>query len=290
MYPALAKFFTNELHPYLHASPLSLQIVLASVIFHALLYWSSDLCFFRLKCSGNSGNKLMLLLLRQPAGQDYKTNRMNWNSRVVSNFHALIVLMLCIVVLMDMDGSGLMVHQRIDLLTPMSHFICCYSAGYFIYDLALIIVTYPHLGGLGMVTHHLMGIVTVWVVCSWQSGAFFYCAFGLTELTTFFVNLRWFLEVLDKKQSKAFVVNGALMWLTWTIARIPPVVLVPKVFWDNHKLLFSEFPPFVTLVCVVNYVLISILNLYWWWRISAGLVKHLSIYLKQKKKKTSKRA
>lgn len=277
---ALSKFFTNESHPYLHPSPLSLQIVLASVIFHTLLYWSSDLYFFRLRLTHSVDGKLLQLM-----HGDHKTKRMDWNSRVVSNFHALTMLMLCVMALMDLDGSGLMVHQKLDLLTPLSHFICCYSVGYFIYDFVLILATYPQLGGLGMVIHHMMGMVTVWVVCSWQRGAFFYCAFGLTELTTFFVNQRWFLETLDKKQSKAFIINGALMWLSWTIARIPPVILVPIVFWNDRQLLFAEFPPFVTLVCVVNYVLISILNLHWWWRISAGLFKHLSIHLKSSTKR-----
>lgn len=41
-----------------------------------------------------------------------------------------------------------------------------------------------------------------------------------TELTTPFVNQRWFFEQAGLKESRLYVINGALMWLSWFVIRI----------------------------------------------------------------------
>jgi len=112
------------------------------------------------------------------------------------------------------------------------------------------------------------------LIISYESYAFFALIFTTTEFTTPFVNQRWFLEILGWKETGLYSVAGFLMWLSWSLVRIPLVPLTGYLLYINISK-FGEAPIIIPFVCVFNYIMISILNSYWYYLISKGLIRVL---------------
>ncbi|GJZ61575.1 transmembrane protein 56-like protein isoform X1 [Tanacetum coccineum] len=89
------------------------------------------------------------------------------------------------------------------------------SIGYFFTDLAMIIWTYPTLGGVEYFFHH--GLSLFAIIQSLISGQvqFYILIVLFTEITTPFVNLRWYLDVANKKSSTLYMLNGLAMFVGW---------------------------------------------------------------------------
>ncbi|KAJ8430801.1 hypothetical protein Cgig2_005208 [Carnegiea gigantea] len=94
------------------------------------------------------------------------------------------------------------------------------SVGYFISDLAMIFWFYPALGGTEYVVHHFLSMAALGYAMSTGKGQFYTYMVLLSETTTPGINLRWYLDVVGKKKSKSYVVNGVAIFLTWLVARI----------------------------------------------------------------------
>jgi hypothetical protein len=97
----------------------------------------------------------------------------------------------------------------------------------------------------------------------------------ITEISTPFVNIRYFLVVFDMKNTKLYVYNGYAMLLTFFLFRVITIVpiwlhfysLMSKPAWqslDNTSIYF----------CVSTMVPVDCLNLFWFKKILAGALKH----------------
>jgi hypothetical protein len=94
----------------------------------------------------------------------------------------------------------------------------------------------------------------------------------LLEISTPFVNLRWCMYDAKMKESQLYTVNGFLMWLTFLFFRIPLVFIIPYYLYIT-VLEFEAVPRVLFVFCLTNYLLISSLNVYWFYKISYGLLK-----------------
>jgi len=99
--------------------------------------------------------------------------------------------------------------------------------------------------------------------------------FLISETTTPGINLRWFLDVAGKKNSKAYIVNGVAMFITWLMVRI---VLFIYLFY--HILTnYDQVKQMDTFACVLISVAPTILftmNVIWFSKIVKGLKKTLA--------------
>ncbi|CAJ1965138.1 unnamed protein product [Sphenostylis stenocarpa] len=94
------------------------------------------------------------------------------------------------------------------------------SVGYFISDLGTILWFFPSLGGYEYVIHHLLSLVAVaYSMCSGEGQLYTFMVL-ISETTTPGINLRWYLDVAGMKKSKAYLINGIVIFISWLVARI----------------------------------------------------------------------
>ncbi|MCO5579671.1 hypothetical protein L7F22_033529 [Adiantum nelumboides] len=105
-------------------------------------------------------------------------------------------------------------------------------------------------------------------------GSFYVYMMLLSESTTPFVNLRWYLSMAGMKNSSVYVINGVLLFLGWMVARI-----LLFVYFFFH--LYNHFDQVEKMSAAAYYCLLvvppclAILNLAWFIKVVRGLLKTL---------------
>ncbi|XP_027930395.1 transmembrane protein 56-B [Vigna unguiculata] len=210
-------------------------------------------------------------------GKLNRAEKIEWNNRGFSTVHALFVSFASFyfVVLSDLFKTDSQEELVINRSSTFSNSVLGISIGYFLADVAMILWHFPALGGLEYVLHH--GLSMVSIIQSLLSGqAQIYILMILfSESTTPFVNLRWHLDVAGLKNSKLYVWNGAALFFGWLIARIFLFIFFFIHMWTHFDEVKEIFPlGFYTLLVVPP--VLTIMNLFWFWKIAKGLVKTLS--------------
>jgi len=184
----------------------------------------------------------------------------------VSTIHALISSTLA---LYSVFYEGMWSNFQLKYSTEISDIATAFMLGYVLYDLVIVLKYWPK--DYGMIAHHFVcisqhGIVLAYDLVALELG------YIITELSTPFVNNRFF---LDKCNSRGLLykVNGILIWLAFLLVRLPMIPFVPVIHYLNAEQ-FSRFIPLPILVFQYSlYVVISVLNTYWFYRISLGMIK-----------------
>ncbi|KAE8694368.1 TRAM protein [Hibiscus syriacus] len=157
----------------------------------------------------------------------------------------------------------------------LSTFSLGVSVGYFLADIGMIIWFYPSLGRMEYVIHHFLSIAAVAYSVLTGEGQLYTFMVLISETTTPGINLRWYLDTAGMKRSRAYLINGVVIFVTWLVAR---VLLFMYLFYhvylhyDQVKQLHSYG---LLLILVVPFVL-SIMNLMWFGKIIRGLRKTLA--------------
>ncbi|KAH9706003.1 TLC domain-containing protein [Citrus sinensis] len=145
--------------------------------------------------------------------------RVEWSNRAISTVHAIFITAMSLYFVFWSDLF--LDNQLASLITFRSAFPSTFtlgvSVGYFLADLGMIIWFYPALGGMEYVIHHLLSIAAT--ACAMLTGeAQFYTYMVLiSETTTPGINLRWYLDKAGMKRSRAYLINGILMFLAWLV-------------------------------------------------------------------------
>ncbi|CAN1312650.1 TLC domain-containing protein 4 [Linum perenne] len=182
--------------------------------------------------------------------------KMEWNNRGFSTFHAIFaaLLSLHLVLVSDLfkedDQDGMM----IDNYSVLSNSGLGISVGYFMTDMAMIIWYYPVLGGVEYLLHHGLSLLSILLAILSGNAQIYILMVLFTECTTPFVNLRWYLDVAGQKNSQLYIYNGVMLFLGWLVRTIFPV-------------------GFYTVVTVPP--MLSMMNVLWFWKIAKGMVKTL---------------
>nr|GEY46366.1 transmembrane protein 56-B-like [Tanacetum cinerariifolium] len=211
------------------------------------------------------------------------TQKLEWKNRGFSTFHALFTAVgsLYFLVFSDVFDESNQKELIINRSSVPSDIVLGVSIGYFFTDLAMIIWTYPTLGGVEYFFHH--GLSLFAIIQSLISGQvqFYILIVLFTEITTPFVNLRWYLDVANKKSSTLYMLNGLAMFVGWLFARI---ILFVYFFYhiythfDQVKLVYYPMG-FYTLLLIPS--AIALMNLLWFWKITKGMIKTLTKSKKQ---------
>ncbi|KAE9594457.1 putative TRAM/LAG1/CLN8 domain-containing protein [Lupinus albus] len=205
------------------------------------------------------------------------TQKIDWNNRGFSTFHALFAsfasfYLLILSNIFNVDSREELVVNR---SSTLSDSVLAISTGYFLADLAVILWNFPALGGLEFVLHHGLSILSL--IQSLLSGqAQIYILMVLfTESTTPFVNLRWHLDVTGHKNSKFYIWNGIALFFGWLVARIILFIFFFIHLWTHFDEVKKIFPLCFYTLLVVSTIL-SMMNIFWFWKIAKGMVKTLS--------------
>ncbi|KAH9621527.1 hypothetical protein KSS87_002893 [Heliosperma pusillum] len=206
-----------------------------------------------------------------------RMKQVEWDNRVISTLHAVFVAALSIYLAFwsDLYADD---EQRGSVLfrsSAFSTFVLGVSVGYFISDISMILWFYPALGGLEYVLHHLLSMAAlVYAILTGEGQIYTFLAL-LSELTTPGINLRWYLDAVGMKKSRAYVANGVAVFLTWLVARI---ILFMYVFYHIYTH-FDQIKQLSTLgyyLMLVSPCVLGVLNLMWFVKITKGMLKTLA--------------
>ncbi|KAK7385641.1 hypothetical protein VNO78_31392 [Psophocarpus tetragonolobus] len=210
-------------------------------------------------------------------GKLSSADKIEWNNRGISTFHALFVSSASFYLLILSDVFNVKSHDDVVITrsSTLSDAILGISIGYFLTDLAMILWNFPALGGLEYVLHHGLSIGSITLSLLSGQVHIYVLMVLFSESTTPFVNLRWYLDIADLKSSKLYIWNGIALFFGWLVARI---FLFLFLFYhigtrfDEVKEFFLF--GFYTLIMVPS--VLAVLNIFWFWKIVKGLVKTLT--------------
>ncbi|KAL2482199.1 Translocation associated membrane protein [Forsythia ovata] len=203
-----------------------------------------------------------------------KTKQIEWNNRAISTFHAVFVatmslyLILCSDLYSDNQLRG-PITLRSSKLSTSSLGV---SVGYFITDLGMILWFYPSLGGMEYVFHHLLSMTGVTYTMLTGEAQVYTFMVLISEATTPFINMRWYLDEAAMRRSRAYIINGVMMFLAWLVARILLFVYLFYHYYLHYNQVM-QMRVFGRLLVLVVPSLLTVMNLIWFWKISKGLKK-----------------
>ncbi len=98
-----------------------------------------------------------------------------------------------------------------------------------------------------------------------------------SELSTTFINLRWYLHTFNLKDTKLYLYNGFVILITFGLTRI--VTLFPiwyLLFKAPNEYKWHQIHTGYKIFVIVASLGLDSLNIYWYYRILIGSLKHLS--------------
>jgi len=200
-----------------------------------------------------------------------KGDRAEWGSRVVSTIHALLVTIVASYVL---STDARVRNDLVSGYNMLQDWNLRILIGYMSYDLLLVLGT-KQLRSIGSVIHHLLCLVGAFSCLGWHQLQLVTVLLTCTEITTPFVNMRWFLAAAKETSSTAYLVNGILMTLGFLTIRA--VALPSAVFyaictqWAALQEISGALMAFL-FICVTG---LPFLNTYWTYLMVKGLMHHL---------------
>lgn len=205
-----------------------------------------------------------------------KIQRIEWNNRGMSSTHAIFITIMSLYLVFYSDLfsdhlDGLVTFRSSNLST----FTLGVSVGYFITDLAMIFWLYPSLGGVEYVLHHLLSVSALAYAMLSGEGQLYTYMVLISETTTPGINLRWFLDTAGMKRSRAYLVNGIMMFVAWLVARI---FLFIYLFYHMylHYDQVKQMHTFGYLLTFLVPAALFVMNMMWFAKILRGLRKTLA--------------
>lgn len=231
-----------------------------SFIFHTIILKLSRFVFSNLVCT-------------QTYLKQKEEEKLDWDSRIMSSIHACISTIIAYYAIFT---EPKILDDMFLFNTPLFTQVISYTCGYIFADMPIVIAQNDKM----MFIHHAMGITGL--SASTTSGL---CAgtliiFLTTEITTPFMNLRWFLSQSGMKDNYLYYANGLFATLLWFVFRI---LIIPLYFfkmleqWD----LYVQVGTFLFYQCFLYAAILSILNVLWFYKIMNGLI---SVLFAKKKK------
>eukprot|EP01027_Heterolobosea_sp_BB2_P011834 GEZU01017187.1.p1 GENE.GEZU01017187.1~~GEZU01017187.1.p1 ORF type:complete len:177 (+),score=43.41 GEZU01017187.1:626-1156(+) len=123
--------------------------------------------------------------------------------------------------------------------------------------------------------HHFFGGLGYLLTTFYHAGHFWTIIFGFTESTTPFTNQRWFLDKSGLRESTAYTINGLLLWLTWIPVRLALVPFLAYKLYMNFARIWALWTPLAVGFLLVLSFIINVLNVYWFYKITLGVIKVL---------------
>lgn len=211
--------------------------------------------------------------------------KIEWNSRIGSTYHSLVV---------GVIGLYLFFFDEATITDPLwgdSWLVklnVAISSGYLISDLLILILYWKVIGDKYFIIHHCTALCAFFFILKNDVLEYVGNFRLLAELSSPFVNQRWFFEVLNyPKFCKANVINGILMTVVFFIVRI---AAMPSFYGYIYSVSGTE--AYRRLGFLFQFILIAtcsildVMNVMWMIKISKGCIKVISLF-RQKKAKNS---
>ncbi|XP_073281378.1 uncharacterized protein [Primulina huaijiensis] len=204
--------------------------------------------------------------------------QIEWNNRAMSTLHAIFITnaSLYFVFWSDLYSNDKFVGPITLRRSTLSSFTLGVSTGYFFSDLGMIFWFYPSLGGMEYVIHHLLSVVGLCYAMLTGEGQLYTYMLSISEATTPWINLRWYLDEAGMKNSSVYLTNGIIIFISWLqVARILLSVYLFYHVYVHYGQVKQMHTTGVMLLLVVPSAL-SVMNLIWFGKIFKGLKKTLA--------------
>ncbi|XP_058509059.1 TLC domain-containing protein 4-B isoform X1 [Solea solea] len=203
------------------------------------------------------------------------TKLTEWNSRLVSTVHALIVGLFCLYILWFDDAVNANPVWGDPSLVKLNVAITC---GYLLYDLVLLACNWSTMGDSFFVCHHLAALYAYGYVLTRGVLPYFANFRLISELSTPFVNQRWFFQALNFPRShRLVVINGVAMSVVFFLVRI---AVMPSywvsVFATFGTEAFERLGLGAQVAWITSCIALDILNTIWMYKITLGCYKVLT--------------
>lgn len=205
----------------------------------------------------------------------------DWDTRIGSNLHAVVVSTISLYCfIFDVEtasnpikNDGVLVRVGVAI-----------TLGYILADFLIIVWSYKYIGDLFTLVHHLMAISAYYFVVVSGVLPYFANVRQLAEISTPFVNQRWFFDAVGhQRSSSSFIINGYVMGASFFFCRI---LMMPIYYYKCYLVWGSEEQ--LQLGALINFfwistcIVLDIINLYWFTKIVKGAMK-LTQKLKDRK-------
>jgi len=260
----------RDLYNWLYEIHLILIVVLTSLLC-TLLYLLSDIV-----CEVLFPNPYRILNVEDKA---------EWNSRIVSNIHAVWSVIGCFLMLRQFKGYDFFSRSSLSEEIYFGTLL-----GYLLYD-SVLLLTHKKLCDIDILFHHFCGLIIFGILSMKHFAEFIAVLFYATEGSNPFINQRWFFEKCKMKESNWYLFNGFLMWLAFLSLRIALVPVSFYMVFQNYKELVETLGFRMSIFLLSLTSLFLLLNCYWFSLITYGLYKTLqrrSCLLKQLKETHTK--
>uniref|UniRef100_A0A8C2RV46 TLC domain containing 4 n=1 Tax=Capra hircus TaxID=9925 RepID=A0A8C2RV46_CAPHI len=254
------------------------------IIFHIVSYW------FSAKISPGFNNL------------NFK-KKIEWNSRVVSTCHSLVVGVVGLYIFFFDEAA---IADPLWGDTSLGKVNIAIASGYLVSDLLILIWYWKVIGDKYFVIHHCTALYAyhfvllshkgshsqLWssLVAQKKDGVLVYIGNFrlLAELSSPFVNQRWFFEALKyPKFSKANVINGILMTVVFFVVRIASI---PPFYSYMYSVFGTEayrrLGFLIQFSWITTCVVLDVMNVMWMIKISKGCIKIISLLRQEKARKS----
>jgi len=164
--------------------------------------------------------------------------------------------------------------------TKFCHLANAFFLGYFIQDTYFTIRYARNLSNVtATILHHICSITASGNCCFSKTLHYWSVRFLFTELSTPFLNLRWYLDQFQMKQSLIYKLNGILITLTFFYCRILFIFDFPFTQLKHLNELIALPTPLKQWLLywqLPTSFAAHLLNTWWFYLISKGLLKTLS--------------
>ncbi|KAJ1063603.1 hypothetical protein CapIbe_002579 [Capra ibex] len=236
------------------------------IIFHIVSYW------FSAKISPGFNNL------------NFK-KKIEWNSRVVSTCHSLVVGVVGLYIFFFDEAA---IADPLWGDTSLGKVNIAIASGYLVSDLLILIWYWKVIGDKYFVIHHCTALYAYHFVL--KDGVLVYIGNFrlLAELSSPFVNQRWFFEALKyPKFSKANVINGILMTVVFFVVRIASI---PPFYSYMYSVFGTEayrrLGFLIQFSWITTCVVLDVMNVMWMIKISKGCIKIISLLRQEKARKS----
>lgn len=195
-----------------------------------------------------------------------------FRSLFASTLHAIVITSIIIYLLWTEALGPTLIFSK----SPYGLAVMQFSLGYFIGDTTICLLDKHLRKDKSMLTHHVVGMIGISLSLYCQGRfMFFVLVRELSEFSTPNVNLFCVLMMLDKRESKLFLVNSLLMVATFFLCRIAPFL------WVWRDLITALLDPLSVIVpihlrvwTVMNSIALDALNILWFWKMLRGTIKY----------------
>jgi len=151
--------------------------------------------------------------------------------------------------------------------TPLSRLIINMATGYFLFDSLAVLL---HMGSHGAqyLLHGVLCLVTYGMAAMFDVYHYWGPTFLLFEVTTLFINARWWFVQMENKDSMGYTLNGLLLIMAWLGVRIVFGLSQSYVFWqDAFSPASANVPTPIFAWYAFSNISLNLLNIFWFYKI-----------------------